>query len=710
MLAETVRAAEELGAALDDPVADAGSRDAPGDFETKIAVRARALPATARLEAALRHVQSVAWWLIAAAIVVSLAAGAGAARTALGGERDAPVIFLPVLGGLLGIQTLLLILWLGLWLLKPRSLGGASLGGLVIRGARQAARLGTKSVEHLAAAGAYASVSLDSSIARWKTSVISHGLWTAFNVGCITLLLLLLSTRYYTFGWETTILPSGTYAPLIEAIGWLPGRAGFNVPGESQIAASQWTGAGEPPHEARAAWSGLLVGSMVVYGFVPRVMLLAASLIGLSRAQRRFRLDTSKAGYVRLRHHLMPPSAGSRVVDHEDIGAAAPVTEGVTGDARTLSDSAAVPIVGIEIDEPATGWPPRGAELSLQNLGRIDSRQQREQVLHSLRSVPARPSTLIAVCAVSTTPDRGVARLLEQLREAAGAPLTLVLTGGHALRQRGGDQLLAGRVGDWHQLARSIGIDASRVLELDLDHATDVSMQKLAEALGGHLSEEFSRRRIEEAFDAIIRHRCTWHGQPSDQQQLALHTDIAGLYRSSAGSWLKRVRETAGRSADVFQQARSGAARAMSLLPGNLRATSAWALAGATAGALGCVAVASLITPAALAALPGWSMVGGAVTTVLHAARQLTSTQAGSPEETRTQHIDGTSDAVRAALVFALLLELQGRPEQEISNVLGRTVRPDDAPPENPAPLKPWLDDVRHRFDLAIASQRRNGP
>jgi len=64
------------------------------------------------------------------------------------------------------------------------------------------------------------------------------------------------------------------------------------------------------------------------------------------------------------------------------------------------------------------------------------------------------------------------------------------------------------------------------------------------------------------------------------------------------------------------------------------------------------------------------------------------------------------AQTVRAAALFALLLELQGRSESSITGVLDRTF---DASTDNGlgtvADVNGWLAHVRHRFDLALAEE-----
>jgi hypothetical protein len=66
----------------------------------------------------------------------------------------------------------------------------------------------------------------------------------------------------------------------------------------------------------------------------------------------------------------------------------------------------------------------------------------------------------------------------------------------------------------------------------------------------------------------------------------------------------------------------------------------------------------------------------------------------------------GRGDAVRAAALFGLLLELQGRDETAITRILDETLGGQEPPElETATAARGWLDDVRHRLDLALAGE-----
>jgi hypothetical protein len=215
-------------------------------------------------------------------------------------------------------------------------------------------------------------------------------------------------------------------------------------------------------------------------------------------------------------------------------------------------------------------------------------------------------------------------------------------------------------------------------------------------------------RRIEPAFDLIAAQAKQWSadGAPTTVEQAELHRRIAALYRPDARSWRDLLGGPSELGGDIRSKLRNGAESVVSLLPVRLKASPKWAAAGAAAGALGCVAAATLLSPAAIAALPMWSGIGAGIAAVTAMYRK----ERGGDEDHDETSLDESSppdltNAVRAAALFALLLELQGRGETTITRVLDRSIPDDDMIPSNGADARAWLDDVRHRFDLALAQE-----
>ncbi len=442
----------------------------------------------------------------------------------------------------------------------------------------------------------------------------------------------------------------------------------------------------------------------MTYGFAPRVALLALCLWRLGRARRSFRLDTTRPGYLRLRPRLMPQSQSLGVIDPETSG---------EGDLEPLQASSPVPprrdggapaVLGVEIEPPATAWPPPVGSVAWHDLGFVDGRSDRQRVLAELGNAGGGPSVTVVVCGLTTTPDRGIASFLRDVRQASGARMAMVLTGGEALRKRGNGAQLATRVDDWRVLAGGIGLAGDDVIELDLDHLTDASAARLASLVGAEGPAQGAGRRIEDAFTVIVDHARRWPAAPAApdfKQQSALHEAIGKLYRTEMTTWAQRLRlpDAAGLTRNLAESLQGGARQVVAILPPRLKTDVRWVASGAVAGALGCVTAAALLSPVAIAALPLWSALGAAVTAVVRA----TVSGGATADADDTTGGGGRGDAVRAAALLALLLELQGRDEAAISRILDTVLdEPADAELQTPRNIQRYLDGLRHRLDLAL--------
>ena len=704
LLAESVRALEHDGARpIDAADAEATAAATAGDFETRLVARARAIAAADRLEPALRNTGQVFLGIVAIGVLLAAVAGLSAARASLGtGNNEVNVFW--ALGGLLAVQTILLLAWVFVMVKTPTSLSSLSLGGAAFGVARRIASRWHRSAENAAVIEASGAVFARGAIGRWTLSSISHALWLVFNASCVLCVVLILSTGRYRFVWETTILPADAFTLLTRTTAWLPTQLGFPTPTPQQIAASDGSITPDLSEATRHAWSGLLIGSIVAYGLMPRFGLLVLCVWRQTRARRAYRLDTSRPGYLRLRSRLMPGAKSLGVIDPDSDGEGRldDVVRSPVVSSRTHGGAPA--LLGVEIEPPATPWPPPVAGVAWRDLGFVDGRSDRQRVLAELGDGSDGPSITVAVCGLTTTPDRGIAAFLGDVRQAAGVRMAMVLTGGEALRKRADGGQLATRVDDWRALADAIGIAAADVIELDLDHLTALSAAKLATLLGVEGTAAVAHRRIEDAFDAIVDHVRGWPPEPDTKQQVALHQAIGELYRPEMSSWTQRFRlpDAAGLKDNLPETLRAGAQGIVGMLPRRLKADSRWVAAGAIAGALGCVTAAALLSPVAIAALPMWTVVGAAITAVVRAT--VSSGAAGAAESATDGSTRG--DAVRGAALFALLLELQGRDEAAITRILDDVIGDAaGADFDTPDDVQRSLDTMRHRLDIALAGE-----
>lgn len=403
-LAETLRLREAHWGPLEDASEVRRARAQGHTFKEQILLRALFLGQREKLDAILQKWTQGAKLALAGMIVLALLAGIGAAAGALGdGSRS---VNLPLaLLALLGLHCLTFTLWLLSFALEEHG-GGAWLGRLWLWLTQKLARgpdtaLAPRAlVELLGRNGAL----------RWVLSGISHGLWTGALLSLLLTLLAELSTRRYSFNWETTLLSADTFVHLTALIGWLPAQFGFAMPSEEIVRASN--GLQTLPVTAQALWSSWLIGAVVMYGLAPRALGLIVSLILAKKNIAALTLDESLPAYADLRGRLRPASEkmGIDAPDKHEF-ALRRLTASFVGDIHDR------PLVaGIEL-APETPWPPETLGDAIGDLGTIDTHLQRSALLDLLQQRPA--GKLLLVCDGRQTPDRGAIALATELARFA---------------------------------------------------------------------------------------------------------------------------------------------------------------------------------------------------------------------------------------------------------------------------------------------------
>lgn len=679
-------------------------------LEARVVQRARRLAACEPLERSLAGLGSAIRLAVGIGAALAVISGAAAASGALGFGREEEINVSVVVGALLVVQTILLVLWLASSTILGRTKSASSLGSGLVAIARRLFLRSNTDAPAVAASSAFAEVVTRSSIGKWTFGAISNGLWLAFNLTVLCTCVFLLSTRHYVFVWETTLLSDASFERIVHAASALPAALGFDVPGDRVLADSRWGSGSTPGDEARLAWSGFLLGSIVAYGIVPRAFFFLMSL-GLARAAKsRYRLDLTRTGFARLRTQLLPSSKPIGIVDPDrgDAPRPAPKPKAEAGE-RPLGPPA---WVGIEIDAPQSGWPPSIGRQRPTDLGFVDDGKDRHRVLEALARERTEPSTLVVACALTTTPDRGIRAFLEELRSSVSTPLVLVLSEGQRLRSRTDAQGVQERVAHWRRMAEQAGVLTERVVEVDLEHRSRDADSPLHAWLGAEdasSSKDDSPRGISCAFDQVRVHAARWKNSPPLEVQHALHREIAACFGADAPSSLGKLLHMpdANQVGDFARDLTTGAGggleksarRTLDLLPPRLRQSPRWIATGAVTGSLACLAAVAAAGPIALAALPSWTIVGGAIGGLVRALRK---DEAQSVEEAdESEH--GWADAVRSATLTTLLFELSGEGEERITRLLDATFAEEEELTHDA--LDAWLRGVRHRFDLARAGE-----
>lgn len=312
---------------------------------------------------------------------------------------------------------------------------------------------------------------------RWTLSSASHALWLAFLTGALLSWVITLSTRQYLFIWETTILREVAVGSALKTLAAAPAALGFAVPDSAMIAAARTSGSGDmPPATDAPVWASYLIGSVIVYGIIPRLVLFVLCFALAARALRHPRLDLSDPAFADIVPHLAPLLRSRMIVDPDDMvdRTSPPALDRALTSARSdppaPSPNGAVAILGWEITEPEAGWPPPGLAQGVHDLGLIDGRQALAQALNDLgQAIGNRKfARLIVVVDMATAPDRGVEAALRHMTEYAGGNVVLVLTNESGVTTRLGAGDTETRIRDWVSAAHRAGVQLPDITTVDL--------------------------------------------------------------------------------------------------------------------------------------------------------------------------------------------------------------------------------------------------
>lgn len=435
-LTEAVRLREEHAGPLDDAEANRQARAQGGELPELIEHRALWLARRDGLIDALRHWRQGARLAGFALVLLALLTGAGLAFAALG-DGIRPVNVFWALGSLLGLNLLTLLGWL-LGFVFAGDAGGA-LGRLWLWLSEKLAR----DARAVQLAPALLAVLEQRRLGRWLLGLGVHGVWLIAMASALLTLLALLATRRYGFVWETTILGENTFISLTQVLGSLPSLLGFSVPDIAQIRASG--DLASDAESARQSWAGWLVGVVLIYGLLPRLLLALFCLWRWRRGRAQLQLDLQLPAYRLLRERLQPPT------ERLGINDAAPPQLHAPSAGAQLDGSEGAVLVGIELDQ-SHPWPPN-LPKTVADAGVLDDREQRRRLLEQLTRFP--PQRLAIACDPRRSPDRGTLALIGELSRCAAESRIWLL------QPPTGEALDSHRLQDWHQALDGLGLPHS---------------------------------------------------------------------------------------------------------------------------------------------------------------------------------------------------------------------------------------------------------
>ena len=449
-LCEAIRQREEHGSALEDREANRLAQQHGGSLRQRIESRALWLAQRDGQTTALQQWLQGARLALGLLVLLAGVTGCSLALTALG-DGSRPVNVFWALGSLLGLHLLLLSGWLLSLLMAGKHSSGLGrlwlwLSEKLARDA-SAAQLGPALVQLLQR----------HKLNRWVLGLLIHGLWFLALLSALLVLLILLSTRRYGFIWETTLLDTQSFISLTQWLGTLPALLGFPTPDISVIQASGDNVLNS--EAARHGWAGWLLGVLVVFGLLPRLLLAVLCLWRWEAGRRRLSLDLQLPAYRLLAERLQPSSERMGICDPAPASMHSTTTR-----ASAIQDADGAVLVAVELDQQHT-WPPPLAP-NIANAGVLDSREQRQHLLDQLSRFP--PARLLIACDPQRSPDRGTLALLGELARSAGSARIWLL------QPELGIAIDSQRLSDWHNALSRQGLTWSDSASLHwLEHGHD---------------------------------------------------------------------------------------------------------------------------------------------------------------------------------------------------------------------------------------------
>ncbi len=420
---DVIKRAEEHEAGSSGTLSEAASierslQQSQQSFHQKALSRADQL---AGLTGAKSQLEAVIVWakrIIAVMALCMVVLGGLAVLQAL--RTSTPAINIYWLGlMLLGVNTISMVLWFFTEILQQKE-GQKSPLVAVFKGVFS--RLAARFLSPLTMAS-WAQLNLTGRIGRWRISCLLHGFWVMYLSGGLLLLLLILASRQVDFVWGTTLLSSDAFVWLTHQLSVLPELFRFAVPDVEQILQSRSGNVVLNPDYTRHAWSGFLIGSILLYGIMPRCLLWLLSIWRLRAAQKSYQPDWNQRYFIQLRARLTRLTHNIGVVDPEQNSERKATDKktdaSLVADTELLSDRlSAIPqeaySLAYELAERYS-WP-NPELMQFTDLGNVTTRSQQKELLASL---PAKDSTVVCGVMLEQAADRGALRFLRELKKVA---------------------------------------------------------------------------------------------------------------------------------------------------------------------------------------------------------------------------------------------------------------------------------------------------
>jgi hypothetical protein len=430
------------------------------DFHQRLWQRAQCLLRQYDLSDALSHAAKVSRNIKILSLVVVAVLGAMGSVYAITNSHTINIYWLLLV--LLGFNFISMLLWLIGISLNMETLASSLLARLTSWLPGFLDNKTTTSKQDTARPGQLADKAwlhclFSAEIGKWQFSKITHQLWLVYLLSGLIFLVLLLMVKQYDFVWGTTLLSDAIFIKLTDVLSRPLEFIGFMTPTVDQVKESRLGVEHVLNAEHRSSWAQFLLGSLLCFGIVPRLVLLLWSSLMSRRARRLFALDLYLPYYISLRQRLMPMASPGQIVDADTLPPESRQTTSDSPAQHSLPENAKW--VAVELGANFS-WPISSIKTE-HSLGQIIDRESLATSLQFLQSAGA---TDLAVAVDATrSPDRGVQRTIASLMLQCSQRWLVLL-------QLSGEQAVSSkRLAAWYRLAEASDIPADHVISMTVD-------------------------------------------------------------------------------------------------------------------------------------------------------------------------------------------------------------------------------------------------
>lgn len=430
------------------------------DFEDRLWQRAKCLVEQNELSAVLGRAARLSRYVKSLAFMLAALLGALGVVYAVTDRDTINIYWLLLL--LLGFNLVSMLLWLIGISLKLDALTSGMLARLSSWLPGHLERKNSASNDAGTQADrAWLACHFSGAVGKWQFSKITHQLWLVYMLAGLGCLVLLLTVRQYDFVWGTTLLSDTAFVRLTEIVGTPLQALGFATPSAEQVQATQTGVLQQGAEQALTAehryrWAQFLLGALLCFGIVPRIVLWAWSALMAANARRLFALDLYLPYYIRLRQRLMPLASHGQIIDADTSPPLIAETSAIKPVPHALPPGTRWAAVEIGDD---IAWPPQSVSAD-NDLGQV---VDRESLAHTLQSLQSSKCPVIAVAvSAARSPDRGVQRSIASLMTNCEQRWLVLL-------QKHEDEPVSDkRLAAWYRLAEACQVPADNVISLSL--------------------------------------------------------------------------------------------------------------------------------------------------------------------------------------------------------------------------------------------------